>query len=310
MFSCIHVLYTSLSLFFLQSSQMGVELSEKMSRISELEDQVLSQRKDLKHAQDELQEVVSAVALFLFVSLLFCVLSLCSCVCKDMGHTHDQMQEVVSAVAPFLSVSLLFCVLSLCSCVCKDLNPHLTWGRYHGGRRPSSDYSLHSPTVIPPSALDKPSIVKRYHHRQTCSHTSPRHLPTMVTLHDTRFVECGWWNDCWTENCCHLTVVILHVTCPRSKKWLLLMHSLSLCFSFMFCVFVSVKISNMHRSSCRKWWVLTQSFSLFFFCIVYCLFMPLKMSITHRTKCKMWTLYPRCLCLCCFVFLLHCVSFE
>ena len=29
-------------------------------------------------------------------------------------------------------------------------------GRYHGGRRPSSDDSLHSPTVIPPSALDKP----------------------------------------------------------------------------------------------------------------------------------------------------------
>ena len=31
-----------------------------------------------------------------------------------------------------------------------------SWGRYHGGRRPSSDDSLHSPTVIPPSALDKP----------------------------------------------------------------------------------------------------------------------------------------------------------
>ena len=35
-----------------------------------------------------------------------------------------------------------------------------TWGRYHGGRRPSSDDSLHSPTVIPPPALDKPSIMK------------------------------------------------------------------------------------------------------------------------------------------------------
>ena len=32
----------------------------------------------------------------------------------------------------------------------------------------------------------------------TCSHTSPRHSPTMVTLHDTRFVECRWWNDGWT----------------------------------------------------------------------------------------------------------------
>ena len=40
-------------------------------------------------------------------------------------------------------------------------------GRYHGDRRPSSDDSFHSPTVIPPSALDKPSILKRYHRRRT-----------------------------------------------------------------------------------------------------------------------------------------------
>ena len=37
--------------------------------------------------------------------------------------------------------------------------------RYHGGRRPSSDDSLHSPTVIPPSPLDKPRNMKRYHRR-------------------------------------------------------------------------------------------------------------------------------------------------
>ena len=73
-----------------------------------------------------------------------------------------------------------------------------TWGRHHGGRRPSSDDNLHSPTVIPPLALDKPSIMKRYHRRRTCSHASPRRSPTMVTLHDTRFVECRWWNDGWT----------------------------------------------------------------------------------------------------------------
>ena len=73
-----------------------------------------------------------------------------------------------------------------------------TRGRYHGGRRPSSDDSLHSPTVIPPSALDTPSITKRYHRRRTCSHTSPRRSPTMITLHGTRFVECRWWNDGWT----------------------------------------------------------------------------------------------------------------
>ena len=56
-----------------------------------------------------------------------------------------------------------------------------TRARYHGGRRPSSDDNFHSPTVIPPSALDKSSIMKRCHHRQTCSHTSPRRSPTMVT---------------------------------------------------------------------------------------------------------------------------------
>ena len=70
----------------------------------------------------------------------------------------------------------------------------VAWGRYRGGRRPSC---LHSTTVILPSALDKPSIMKRYHRRRTCSHTSPR-TPTMETLRDTRFVECRWWNDGWT----------------------------------------------------------------------------------------------------------------
>ena len=47
----------------------------------------------------------------------------------------------------------------------------LCWGQYHGGRRPSSDDSFHSPTVIPPSALHKPSIMKRYYRRRMCSHT-------------------------------------------------------------------------------------------------------------------------------------------
>ena len=42
-----------------------------------------------------------------------------------------------------------------------------TRGRYQRGRRPSSDDSLHGPTVIPPSALDKPSVMKRYHRRRT-----------------------------------------------------------------------------------------------------------------------------------------------
>ena len=40
--------------------------------------------------------------------------------------------------------------------------------------------------------------MKRYHRRLTRSHTSPHRSPTMVTLHDTRFVECRWWNNGWT----------------------------------------------------------------------------------------------------------------
>ena len=34
--------------------------------------------------------------------------------------------------------------------------------------------TFHNPTVIPSSAFEKPSIMKRYHRRRTCSHTSPR----------------------------------------------------------------------------------------------------------------------------------------
>ena len=75
---------------------------------------------------------------------------------------------------------------------------HANWGRYHGGRRPSSDDSFHCPTVIPSSALDKPSIMKRYHCQRTTRLGVTARSPTMVTLQDTRFVECRWWNDGWT----------------------------------------------------------------------------------------------------------------
>ena len=57
--------------------------------------------------------------------------------------------------------------------------------------------SPRSPTVIPPSTLDERSLMKRYPHRQTCSHTSSRRSPKMVMLLDTRFVECRR-NDGWT----------------------------------------------------------------------------------------------------------------
>ena len=48
-----------------------------------------------------------------------------------------------------------------------------TWSRYRGGRRPSSDNSLHSPTVIPPSALDKPC---KYHEELPSSANVQSHL--------------------------------------------------------------------------------------------------------------------------------------
>ena len=54
------------------------------------------------------------------------------------------------------------------------------------------------PSIVKRYHRHKPNIVKRYHRRQTCSHTSPRRSPTMVTLYDTRFVQCRWWNDSWT----------------------------------------------------------------------------------------------------------------
>ena len=83
-----------------------------------------------------------------------------------------------------------------------------------------ADDSFHSPTVTPPSALDKSSIMKRYHRRRTCSHTSPRRSPTVVTLHDTGFVALRLDS----ENCRHLTVVGLHDTGPRSSSLILCLN--------------------------------------------------------------------------------------
>ena len=65
-------------------------------------------------------------------------------------------------------------------------------------RQLSSDDSFHSPTVIPPSALDKPSIMKHYHRRWTTRWGVTARSPTLVMLHDIRFLECRWWNDGWT----------------------------------------------------------------------------------------------------------------
>ena len=40
--------------------------------------------------------------------------------------------------------------------------------------------------------------MKRYHRRRTTRWGVTARSPTMVTLHDTRFVVCRWWNDGWT----------------------------------------------------------------------------------------------------------------
>ena len=109
-------------------------------------------------------------------------------------HLHQQSSDRV--------FSTITCPLidRMTVCVSSRARAHVIQirGRYHGDGPPSSDDSCHSPTVIPPSTIDKSSIMERYHRRRRCSHTSLRRSPTMVTLHVTRFVECRWWNDGWT----------------------------------------------------------------------------------------------------------------
>ena len=124
-------------------------------------------------------------------------------VCSTLGvhqrqHVCHMVWEDSSAIILTELKSHLFLVLFHLLKSSTNEGGEETRGWYHGGRRLSSDDSLHSPTVIPPSALDKPSIMKRYHRRRTCSQTSPHRSTTMVTLHDTWFVECQWWNDGWT----------------------------------------------------------------------------------------------------------------
>ena len=128
---------------------------------------------------------------------------------------------------------------SLCSSLLQAVSAVMLWGRNHGGRTPSSDDNFHSPTSIPASPLDKLNIMKRYHHRQTCSHTSTHHSPMMVTLHDTRFVEWRWWNDGWTVktvitwwlSACGLVVMFAVLTSLSSPSFqLILEHSVVVCW--------------------------------------------------------------------------------
>ena len=104
----------------------------------------------------------------------------CAHIVKICGFAHEHAENMYhQTIAVHKSVALQINVLKTCI---------TAWGRYHGCRRPSSDDSFHSPAVIPPSSLDKLSIMKRYHRRRTCSCTSPRRSPTMVTVHDARLV--------------------------------------------------------------------------------------------------------------------------
>ena len=90
--------------------------------------------------------------------------------------------------------------------------------RNHGGQRPSSDDSLHSPTVIPPSALDKPSIIKAL--------PSSANVQSHLTSSFADDGNASWYSVCrvpmveWRldcENCRHLTVVGLHDAGPRCQ---------------------------------------------------------------------------------------------
>ena len=102
------------------------------------------------------------------------------------------------------------------SLLCMGSHQEESRGRYHGGRRPSSDDSFHSPTVILPSALDKPSIVKRYHRRRTCSLISSFADDGNASWYSVcRVPMVEWRLDC--ENCRQLTVVGLRDTGPRFK---------------------------------------------------------------------------------------------
>ena len=133
-------------------------------------------------------------ALSPFVSTVLLLRSIQCCFCNSrVRHGLTDTTVYFSQFSTFdyrnMAISF-FALVLLLSHVQPVASALATWGWYNGGRRPSSDDSSHSPTAIPPSALDKPSILKRYHRRRTCSHTSLRRSPTMVTLHDTQFVEC------------------------------------------------------------------------------------------------------------------------
>ena len=65
-----------------------------------------------------------------------------------------------------------------------------TRGRYHGGRRPSSDDSLHCPTVIPPWAFDKPFSLSNRHSTIGIRQTVFTAQPSFHHRHSTNHFHC------------------------------------------------------------------------------------------------------------------------
>ena len=74
----------------------------------------------------------------------------------------------------------------------------VTRGQYHGGRRPSSDDKFSHSNRHSTIGTRQTDIMKRYHHRPMMRWGVTARSPTMVTLYDTRFVECRWRNDDWS----------------------------------------------------------------------------------------------------------------
>ena len=87
--------------------------------------------------------------------------------CANHVHNIERLSRATCRVPLYRTVKPLAFIPDRFVCLVVMCPPRerQTWGQYHGGRRPSSDDSLHSPTVIQPSAVDKPSIMKRYHRR-------------------------------------------------------------------------------------------------------------------------------------------------
>ena len=129
---------------------------------------------------------------FFFCFVLFCCLFVCCCCCCFLygwgRFVLVTIEKVLSDIwtrnanhqLPFFSLMSHFSLILFCSLLPKpaDRCGNTVWRHFVASRSwklriptvhpalplsPSSDDSFHSPTVIPPSALHKPTVIKRYH---------------------------------------------------------------------------------------------------------------------------------------------------